>query len=123
MRRTAAVRVSPRRLTFTAQDWNTPQTVTVTAVSDDDNESDERETITHSTAGGDYSSGVRVDPVTVIVRDDDPQMDYALWAPEPVEEDAGTVRIEAWAITRNAGVPNSTYFPGSLRHRGHRGFF
>ena len=102
------VRVSPALLTFTPQDWNTPQTVTVRAASDD-NESDERETITHSTAGGDYSNVVRVDQVTVTARDDDPQMGYVLLAPEPVQEDVGKLRIYIWAVTKNAGVPNITY--------------
>ena len=53
---------------FTADDWNTAQTVRVTAGHDDDAD-DDTVTLTHTAAGGGYSS-VR-ETVTVIVVDDD----------------------------------------------------
>ena len=63
-----AATVSPSNLTFTATTWNTAQTITVTALQDDDNE-DETVAILHSVRGyGSISSG---DTVTVTVRDDD----------------------------------------------------
>ena len=44
-------------LTFTATDWNTPQTVTVTGMDDGiDNPSDRTATVTHTIAGGGYGS-------------------------------------------------------------------
>ena len=43
--------VSPTILTFTADDWSIPQTVTVTVAADEDAE-DERMTVTHDVSGG-----------------------------------------------------------------------
>ena len=42
-------------LTFTADDWDTPQTVTLTAATDADT-SDNNVTVTHQASGGDYAS-------------------------------------------------------------------
>ena len=56
-------------LTFTKNNWNTAQTVTVTHVDDADS-SDESVTISHSLSGGGYT-GVSVTDVTVTVTDDD----------------------------------------------------
>ena len=53
---------------FTADDWNTAQTVRVTAGHDDDAD-DDTVTLTHTAAGGGYSSVREI--VTVIVADDD----------------------------------------------------
>ena len=53
---------------FTPADWNTPQTVEVTAGSDD-NAVDERGTLTHTASGGEYQD-VRTD-LPVIVDDDE----------------------------------------------------
>ena len=100
--------VDPASLIFTTQDWSTPQTVRVNAKHDGTTD-DERETITHSVTGGDYSGGVSVDGVTLIVRDDDPAMDYELVPLEPVEEDAGSVRIGVKGVTIEAGVPTQRY--------------
>ena len=54
-------------LTFTASTWGTAQTVTVTAVEDDDAVDDEV-TLAHTASGGDYGSVTEDLPVTV---DDD----------------------------------------------------
>ena len=54
-------------LTFTTGDWNTAQTVTVSA--DEDGDTDNA-TLTHTAAGGDYA-GVTGDSVEVTVTDDD----------------------------------------------------
>ena len=102
------IAVDPASLIFTTQDWSTPQTVKVNAKHDGTTD-DERETITHSVTGGDYSGGVSVDGVTLIVRDDDPAMDYELVPLEPVEEDAGSVRIGVKGVTIEAGVPTQLY--------------
>ena len=51
------VSASPTSLTFTADDWSTAQTVTVSAAADDDAVVDDQVTITHSVSStGDYSS-------------------------------------------------------------------
>ena len=59
--------VAPTRLTFTAANWSTAQTVTVTAAQDDDAD-DRRVTLTHSASGAGYEN-LAVDAVTVTVLD------------------------------------------------------
>ncbi len=59
----------PATLTFTAQNWNAPQTVTVAGVDDTDT-ADESETISHTPTGGGYD-GVAVSDVTATAVDDD----------------------------------------------------
>ena len=51
-------------LTFTAANWNTPQTVTVTAAHDEDTE-DDTATLTHTSAGAEYEGLTRALTVTV----------------------------------------------------------
>ena len=64
----ADVTVNPSPLTFTADDWDTPQTVTVTSSADTDSEDDEV-TLSHSVSGG-YQS-VTVEDVEVKVTETD----------------------------------------------------
>ena len=52
---------------FTPADWNTPQTVTITAA-EDDNAVNEPATLTHTASGGEYGGVTKELPVTV---DDD----------------------------------------------------
>ena len=49
------VTVSPSSLTFTAGNWNSTQTVTVTAGQDAD-AADDKATLTHNPSGADYGS-------------------------------------------------------------------
>ena len=59
-------------LTFTASNWDTPQTVTVTGVEDADN-ADESVTVSHTVSGeGSGYRRVSVDDVSVTVDDDEP---------------------------------------------------
>ena len=88
--------ISPDRsaLTFTATNWNTAQTVTVTATQDDDAVNDEI-TLTHTANGGDY---VEVTGELTLTVDDDEETDLDLSATSlnPVEGAAGatyTVRL------------------------------
>ena len=62
----------PTMLIFTAGNWGMEQTVTVTAFNDDFDE-DETETfeLTHSVSGGDYLPATEIDPVEVVISDDD----------------------------------------------------
>ena len=55
-------------LSFTTSNWNTEQTVTVSAVADD-NASPETVTLSHSADGGDYGSVSQ--ELVVTVTDDD----------------------------------------------------
>ena len=59
--------VIPTALRFTAANWNTAQTVTVTAVEDDDTD-EETVRVSHAVSGGDYG-GVVADSVTVNITD------------------------------------------------------
>ena len=64
-----AVSVSPASLTFTAANWDTPRTVSVTGVEDDGDRNDETVTVSHSVSG--YGSVTSADAVMVSVTDDD----------------------------------------------------
>ena len=56
---------------FTPTSWDTPLTVTVTAVDDDDAAADPAATIAHSVTGGGYSGVTADDTVTVTIVEDD----------------------------------------------------
>ena len=60
----------PASLTFTSANYNTAQTVTVTAAEDDDAVTDAAVTLTHNASGGGYGS-VSIDAVTVTISEDD----------------------------------------------------
>ena len=64
------IAVAPLMLTFTADNWNTPQTVAVTAAQDDDAVTDDPVTITHIVSGGDYED-VTAAGVEVTITEDD----------------------------------------------------
>ena len=65
----AEVTTSPSTLTFTAANWNSAQTVAVTAVDDKIDEDAETVTLEHMASGGDYVSVTG--SVTVTVNDND----------------------------------------------------
>ena len=56
-------------LTFTADNWNTAQTVTVTAEEDDDAASDAAVTLTHTASGGGYVDVQETVTVTIVEKD------------------------------------------------------
>ena len=64
------VSVSPARLAFSAGDWDTEQTVTVTAAEDSDAASDTPVRLTHTVAGGDYQGLIAPGVVVTIVEKD-----------------------------------------------------
>ena len=64
------VSASPGALTFTTANWNTPQTVIVTAVNDTLVEGTHTGTITHTASGGGFT-GVSIANVTVTIIDND----------------------------------------------------
>ena len=67
----AQVTTSPTpSVSFTALDWSTPKTVTVTAVNDVVAEGAHSGTITHTASGGGYT-GIAIDGVTASITDDD----------------------------------------------------
>ena len=58
-------------LTFTSENWNTAQTVTVTAGVDDDAVNEEEATLTHTVTGTAEYAGVTADSVTVTIVEKD----------------------------------------------------
>ncbi len=66
------VSVDKSRLTFTAQNWQTPQRITVSAGSDDDAIDDPAVTLAHTPSGGGYDS-VTAPSVEVTIEEDDEQ--------------------------------------------------
>ena len=63
------ITASPETLTFTTANWNTAQTVTVTADDDSIAEGEETATLTHSVS--DYGTVTTADSVTVTIADND----------------------------------------------------
>ena len=63
------VTANPASLTFSTSNWDTAQTVTVSAAEDDDSTRDTA-TVTHTVAGGDYAS-FAASSVAVTVTDND----------------------------------------------------
>lgn len=67
------VTVAPATLTFTPANWNTPQTVTVTAVDDATTEGLHGDTLSHSATSTDTGyDGLSIADVTVTVADNEP---------------------------------------------------
>ena len=98
----------PTTLTFTPDDWNAPQTVTVTAQQDDDG-ADDRATLRHSIgtacAPAGYPATLAIPSVEVAVADDD--------APPPAGDVPTEVRAEATAtgllVTWTAAAGATSY--------------
>ena len=68
---TTVATVTPSSLTFTTTNWDTPQTVTVSGMEDDDIDGEDQTiTVSHGISGGGYDS-VSVPDVTITVNDDD----------------------------------------------------
>ena len=80
--------LSSTTLTFTVDEWDDAQTVTVTAEEDDDGVTDAVATLTHTASGGDYANVTRDLPVTV------------------TENDTAGVTIEPAALSVVAGRSN-----------------
>ena len=85
----AEIAVSPLALTFTAANWNTPQTVAVTAAQDDDAIDDNPVTITHIVSGGDYEGVTAAGVVVTIIEDDTTGVTISITALEIAEGDTG----------------------------------
>ncbi len=87
------ITVNETSLTFGPGNWNTSQTVTVSAAADDMDAEDDTGTITHAVSGGDYGS-VRAGPVSVTVDDDEVSVSFERAAYSVAEGgDAVTVTV------------------------------
>ena len=84
----ADIALDQTALTFTADNWNTPQTLTVTAHHDDDAVDDEPVTITHTVTGGDYENVTVADVEATITEDDTPGVTISVTALELTEGDS-----------------------------------
>ena len=108
------VSVDKTSLTFTADNWDDEQTVTVSAVEDADAQADGAVTLTHAVTGGDYgTNGVTADPVAVtIVEDDTPTLSMSgVRADEDVGEMVFTVTLSlasSNAVTVDYATSNGT---------------
>ena len=86
------VAFEPSSLTFTASDWATAQTVTVSAAQDADAANDTA-TIEHAIAGADYgANGATADDVSVTVDDDETAVTLTV-NPAAVDEDAEATTV------------------------------
>ena len=85
--------MSPLALTFTAANWNTPQTVAVTAAHDDDAIDDNPVTLTHIVSGGDYEGVTTADVEVTIIEDDTTGVTISITELEVAEGDTGRYTI------------------------------
>ena len=92
-------------LSFTVDNWDVAQTVTVKA-GEDANADDESESLTHTASGGDYA-GITADlPVTVT--DDDPQVTVMFGADAYTVPEGGTQSV---TVTLNADPERTVVIP------------
>ena len=101
----ADVTVSPTDLTFTADNWSTEQTVTVSAAQDADAAAD-MATVEHTVSGGDYgANSVTAQTVAVTVNDDETVSTSVTLSVSPgsVGEAAGATTVTVTAML-NAGA-------------------
>ena len=92
-------------LTFTADDWDTPQTVKVTAA---DDAVDDPETLTHTALGGDYASLSKDLPVTITDDAPDDVMVSFGAGTYTVAEGPASPSPWGWTWTRSGPSPSSS---------------
>ena len=126
---TRSVTVAPSSLTFTASDWNSAQTVTVSAANDDAVRSDATAEVTHGLSGGDYGSetaesvsvsvpGLFIDGMTVTLTiPDDGVVTVPAGTPVPVG-----VRVEFQAAVTGGTVAISAAEGAAALSNPPRGF-
>ena len=106
------VLVSPATLTFTADDWDTPKTVTVTGGPDEDGRTDPVAGISHTVAGGEYRGLTVTGRVAVtIVEDDAPALTVSVQAVEVAEGATATWTV-GLATRPSAPVTVTPVLPG-----------
>ena len=85
----ADIALDQTALTFTADNWNTPQTVAVTANHDADAVADDPVGLMHTVSGGDYEDVTAADVEVTITEDDTPGVTIPVTALELAEGDTG----------------------------------
>ena len=114
------VTVNRSSLTFTTENWDEPQTVTVSSRDNQYVDGDVEVTLIHSASGGGYG-GVNIDPVTVTVTEDDDESNAVelLFDPDSVREGGGQQRVTVTgelnaALRRQATTVTLTVGGGTL---------
>ena len=104
------VTANPASLTFSSSNWDTAQTVTVSAASDTATD-DEIATITHTVSGGGGYDGISVDDVLVAVLDDDntnTRVSFTQSAYYVTEDGSVDVKLTlSGALSSNVAIPIS----------------
>ena len=106
-------------LTFTVDNWDTAQTVTVKAGQDDDGANDTA-TLTHTASGGDYASVSNTLPVSIIDDDVPVTVQFGATTYEVVEGETVTIAVTLSADPeRTVVIPTHAYAPerGGLPRR------
>ena len=104
------VTANPARLTFTTSNWDTAQTVTVSAAPDDDT-SDETATVTHTVSGGDYGSVTASNVVVTVTDNSVPGITVSLSSLTITEGNTSTYTVELDTIptgTVTVGIASSS---------------
>ena len=115
------VTVSPSSLTFTAGNWNSARTVTVSSEEDSIDEEDQTASVTHLVSGGDYGAVVAAG-VAVTVTDDDTR-GLTLSAPSLTVDEGGrgtyTVKLDSQptaevTVSISSDIADVTVNPATL---------
>ena len=111
----ADITFPPASLTFTDTDWDTEQTVTVSAAEDGD-PLDDQATISHAVSGADYgSNNVRAAPVQATARDNDGR-GVNVSSRDLIVAEGGTETYTVWLNSQPTGTvtirPVATGDPG-----------
>ena len=114
------VTVNRSSLTFTTENWDEPQTVTVSSRDNQYVDGNVEVTLIHSASDGGYG-GVDIDPVTVTVTEDDDESNEVelLFDPDSVREGGGRQRVTVTgklneALRRQATTVTLTVGGGTL---------
>ena len=95
-------------LTFTAEDWDRAQTVTVSAAQDADAAND-RATVEHTVSGGGYGSVTAADVAVTVADDETASTTVVLTvSPTSVDEDAGATTITVTGTLNGAPGTSDT---------------
>ena len=106
----AEVSVDETELTFTAEDWNQAQTVTVTAAQDDDAVADDPVTIHHAVSGGNYDTVPAASVAVAILEDDMPTL---LIADAEASEGDGEIVFQVRLSVANSKTVTTEYATGT----------
>ena len=114
------VRLSSETRIFTPENWEEDQTVTVTAVHDDDAVDDE-ETLTMTSSGGGFEGVMAMVAVTII--DDDEAVTLRIADTQPVSESVGEAVFEVMLSRQIASEVTVRYATEDVTARGGVGLF